>query len=292
MAVQAFVRRARLRLEAVRALQHAARGALAGGAAGLALLLATKAVYAWPVVAAAPWLLLGLGALAGALAALSRPRIPLVAAALYLDRRLGTQERIVTLVTRPDNRFADRLARELGPARALPRLPFPREATLVPVALFVLFTAGLLPAAGAAAPAPPPAPITTETAASPGAGDAEAPPEIGEALLRRLERGAAPGAAELDELSEAIERGLHRPEDRREISDALERAAKGDGEASREVAKALRAKQGGRGGGDGAASVPPPAADDGEGLIQAGPYPEAADFLRAYRRALIEEESR
>ena len=61
--VHRLVRRARARLEAVRLLKGAARGGLAGCAAGLLAVAAMKATPAWPVFAALPWILFGLGAM-------------------------------------------------------------------------------------------------------------------------------------------------------------------------------------------------------------------------------------
>ena len=56
-------------------------------------------------------------------------------AALFLDRHLETEERIVTLVTRDTGSFRGRLLRELAGVSKLPRLRLPREASLVPAAL-------------------------------------------------------------------------------------------------------------------------------------------------------------
>jgi hypothetical protein len=265
-----LVRRARAGLEAMRLLQGAARGALVGGGVGLVALLAMKLWPAWPVAAALPWALLLAGAALGVLVAVARPRIPLAAAALFLDRRLETHERFVTVVTRPAaGPFTDFVAGELAAWRRLPRLPFPREAALVPLALFLIFAAGLLPEAGAGEAR------TFRTVVAPAGGMAAAtagpPPEIDDATLLRLEQGklARPAA-----LREMLEHRLHRPEDRKAARDALGRALKGDRVAARGVAETVRAlRQAQRG-----------------GVTRAAAYPEEEEFLKEYRRARAEEE--
>jgi hypothetical protein len=265
-----LVRRARAGLDAMRLLQGAARGALAGGGVGLVTLLAMKLSPAWPVAAALPWALLSAGALLGLLVAVTRPRIPLAAAALFLDRRLETHERFVTVVTRPAaGPFTDHVAAELEAWRRLPRLPFPREAALVPVALFLVFSAGLLPAAGAGAPGP----VTAVIVPAGGAGGTEAsapPPEIDEATLRELEEGKLARTAALREM---LERRLHRPEDRKAARDALDRALEGDRAAAKGVAETVRALRRARGG----------------GVMRAAAYPEEEKFLKEYRRVRAEE---
>jgi hypothetical protein len=264
-----LVRRARAGLEGMRLLQGAARGALAGGGVGLVALLAMKLWPAWPVAAALPWALLLAGAVLGALVAVVRPRLPLSAAALFLDRRLGTRERFVTVVTRPAGPYTDFAAAELAMPGRLPRLPFPREAALVPVALFLVFAAGLLPEAGAGdartyvvAPAP---------AGGMAAATDEPPPEIDDATLKELEQGRLTRPAELKEM---LEHRLHRPEERKAARDALDRALRGDREAARGVAETVRALRQARRG----------------GVTQAAAYPEEEEFLREYRRARAEEE--
>ena len=264
-----FVRRARAGLEAIRLLQGAARGALAGAGVGLVALLAMKLWPAWPVAAALPWGLLSAGAVLGALVAGTRPRIPLAAAALFLDRRLETCERFVTVVTRPADPFTEFVTDELAVRRRLPRLPFPREVALVPLALFLVFAAGLLPEAGAGEAR------TLLTVAAPAGGMAAAtagsPPEIDDTILKDLEQGRLTRPAELREM---LEHRLHRPEDRKAARDALDRALKGDRAAARDVAETARAlRQAKRG-----------------GVTRAAAYPEEEEFLKEYRRARAEEE--
>jgi len=266
-----FVRRARAGLEAMRLLQGAARGALAGGGVGLLTLLALKLWPAWPVAVALPWALLSAGAVLGVLVAVTRPRIPMAAAALFLDRRLETHERFVTVVTRPAaGPFTDHVAAELAAWRRLPRLPFPREAALVPVALFLVFAAGLLPEAGAGGAEP----VATVIVPAGGSGGTEAsvpPPEIDDATLRELEEGKLARTAALREM---LERRLHRPEDRKAARDALDRALEGDRAAARGVAETVRALRQARSG----------------GVMQAAAYPEEEEFLKEYRRARAEED--
>jgi hypothetical protein len=265
-----LVRRARAGLEAMRLLQGAARGALVGGGVGLLTLLAMKLWPAWPVAAALPWALLSAGAVLGLLVAATRPRIPISAAALFLDRRLETHERFVTVVTRPAaGPFTDHVAAELAPWRRLPRLPFPREAALVPVALFLVFAAGLLPEAGAAETMS----VTAVIVPAGGTGGTEAsvlPPEIDDTVLKELEQGQQTQTAALREM---LERRLHRPEDRKAARDALDRALAGDRAAARGVAETVRALRQPRSG----------------GVLRAAAYPEEEKFLKEYRRARAEE---
>jgi hypothetical protein len=266
-----LARRARAGLEAMRLLQGAARGALAGGGVGLVALLAMKLRPAWPVAVALPWVLVGAGAVLGLLVALTRPGIPLAAAALFLDRRLGTHERFVTVVTRPAGPLTDYVAAELAAWRRLPRLPFPREAALVPLALFLVFAAGLLPEAGAGEAG------RVVTVIVPGGGtggtdEASAPvPEIDDATLRELEQGRLARPAELEEM---LEHRLHRPEDRQAARDALDRARLGDRAATRDVAETVRALRHARRG----------------GVTHVVAYPEEEKFLSEYRRARAEED--
>jgi hypothetical protein len=266
-----LIRRVRAALEAVRLVQGAARGALAGGGIGLLVLVATKALPAWSAAPELAWALLGAGTVVGLLVAAVRPRISLAAAALFLDRRLAMQERFVTVLTRPADPFTTHVVAELAARHRLPRLPFPREVAVVPAALFLLFAAGLLPEAGA----PPAAPGFTVVVDSSGAGtEVFVPPlEIGEEGLRRLEQGAPPADAEAVALREALEHRVHRPEDRRAAHAALERALQGDAAAAREVARTIRATREAKTG----------------GLTQVVAYPEAEEFLREYRRARAEE---
>ena len=285
--IEALVRRARTRLEATRLLRAGARGALWGGAVGLVMLLVQKA---WPAVAddaRSPWACMVLGTAVGFVVAALRKGIPRAAAALFLDRGLGTQERIVTLVTRDVGVFRERLLRELEPIRSLPRLPFPREAALVPAAMFMLFAAGLLPAAGVTANV---ATVTTPTTATDTVG--EATPDV-TAAVARMAAGDAPETADVEDVRKAIDQELHTPEERAAAQAALDRALGGDGVAARDVAKKLDASVGGSAKGDEearATGVNVGSADGGRAT--ATPYPEARELLLAYRKALAEEMSR
>jgi hypothetical protein len=255
-----LVRRARRRLEAVRLLKAASRGALAGAAAGILSLLVTPAP-------ALPWALLGAGALAGLGAALVGNRIGTAAAALYLDRRLGTLERFTTVATLPPGPLTIRVAQEIPPQRRLPRSPVPREAALVPLAVFLLFAASLLPRARAGEPPPATRLVAVPAPAEDGASEVDA------ATLERLARGERLKPEDALALREAIQRDVRRPEDRRAAEMALSRAAGGEGAAGAEVLDALR----------------PAAADRQEGRLLASAYPDAEEFVRAYRRALEED---
>ena len=264
-----LVRRARIGLEAMRLAQGAARGALVGAGVGLVALLLMKLWPAWPVSQALPWALLAAGGVTGVLVAVARRKIPLAAAALFLDRRLETHERFVTVVTRPAGPCTDFVVAELAAWRRLPRLPFPREAALIPLALFLVFAAGLLPEAGAGEAR------TFLTVVAPAGGPAAAtagpPPEIDDAILKELEQGRLSRPADLREM---LEHRMHRPEDRKTARDALDRALKGDRSAARGVAETVRALRQARRG----------------GVTRAAAYPEEEKFLQEYRRARAEEE--
>ncbi len=253
-----LVRRARRRLEFVRLAKAASRGALAGAAAGLLSLLLARGML--------PWALMATGAVAGFVAALLRRPIGLPAAALYLDRRLGTAERFATVATRPPDPLTIRVAEELAQVRRLPRSPVPRETALVPLALFLLFAAGLLPAP------------REETRAEAGfvvvaAGEGASAAEADAGTLERLARGERLAPIEAEALREAIERGVRRPEERRAARAALDRAIGGEGASGALVLEALK----------------PRAADPKGAALRASAYPEALEFVRAYRRALQED---
>jgi hypothetical protein len=282
-AARRFVRRGRARLEGVRLARAAARGALVGAGVGLVALAAHKLAGFGPAHLA--WVLLGTGAAVFLAAALGARRIGLPAAALWLDRELGTQERLTTLLVAAPGPFDERLQAELGAPR-LPRLPLPREITLVPAALFLVFAAGLLPAGGGDTPvAPAAAPAATPVAEGAGA---EAPPDV-DADVARLKRGEAP--SEAAKVRAAIEKGLHRPEDRAEAQGALEKALKGDAAAGRELAAKLEALQGGAGDTDRAvASEPRAPVRPDDGGVSATPYTDRIVLVRAYRRALLEKD--
>jgi hypothetical protein len=253
-----LVRRARRRLEAVRLLKAASRGALAGAAAGLLSLLVTRA----PAV---PWALLGAGALAGLAIALFQGPIGAAAAALYLDRRLGTLERFTTVATLPPDPLTIRVAEEIPRQRHLPRSPVPREAAFVPLAVFLLFAASLLPRARAEEPPPATTLVALPAPAEEGAVEVDA------ATLERLARGERLMPEEAEALRDAIERDVRRPEDRRAAEKALSRAAGGEGASGADVLRALK---------------PAAAADREKGRLLASAYPDAIEFVRAYRQAL------
>jgi hypothetical protein len=293
--VLVLVRRARALLDALRVAKSASRGLLAG-AAGAMVLLACGKVLAWHGAGAWAWAMVAAGACSGAIVALARPRIGVAAAALFLDRGLATHERIATLATCPAGPFTDRVASELGGARAVPRLPVPREAALAPVALFGVLALGLVPAAGATQPGEDAAGYAASAPARPAAdGRGDVPvPELPDETIARLARGGAPAPAEVARMQAALDRDAHRPEDRRAAADDLARAAEGDAEAARRVAARLEAARGGRVAGDAfaegdATPVAPDAPPEGAAL-QVTAYPEAAAFLGAYRRALLEED--
>lgn len=252
-----LVRRARRRLEAVRLLKGASRGALAGAVLGL---------LALPFGGALPWALLAAGTAAGLAAALLGKPIGAAAAALYLDRRLGTLERFTTVATLPPDPLTIRVAEEIPRPRRLPRSPVPREAALVPLAAFLLFAASLLPRAGEEAPAAATAVVVVPAPADEGG------TEVAQATIERLARGERLRPEEAAALREAIDRGVRRPEDRRAAEAALSRAAGGEGASGAEVLKALR----------------PPA--PGGGALLANAYPDREEFVRAYRQALKENQ--
>jgi len=253
-----LVRRARRRLEAVRLLKAASRGALAGAALGLlSLPFATLPLL--------PWALLAAGALAGLVAALPGRPIGAAAAALYLDRRLGTHERFTTVATLPPDPLTMHVASEIPLPRRLPRSPVPREAALVPLAAFLLFAASLLPRAQAEAPAAEPELVVLPGPAAAGA------PEVDPQTLAKLAKGEKLKREEAEALREAIEREVRRPEERRAAEAALSRAQGGEGASGAEVLKALRP------------------ADRRGGMIRASAYPDAEEFVRAYRQALSED---
>ncbi len=253
-----LVRRARRRLETVRLLKGAARGALAGSVLGL---------LAMPFgPAALPWALLGAGAAAGLVAALLGDPIDTTAAALYLDRRLGTEERFTTVATLPPDPLTIRVAEEIPRQGRLPRSPVPREAAFVPLAAFLLFAASLLPRVREEAPPQGTGIVVLPAAAEDGAAD------VATATLEKLARGERLMPEEALALREAIERGVRRPEDRRAAEAALSRAEGGEGASGGEVLKALR----------------PPA--PGGGALLSSAYPGAEEFVRAYRQALEEKQ--
>ena len=288
-AIVRFVRRGRTRLEARRYLRAAARGALAGGAVGFVALVAGK--LGVPMPAWVPWSLPAAGAIAGLLGAAFAPRIRLASAALFLDERLETHERLVTLVTRDPGRFGPRLVSELDGVGRLPRVALPREVALVPAALFLLFAVGLLPRANGE---PDPAEATAEPVVSM-SGEAlagAAPPKDVSAAVARLARGETPRASEVADLRRAVEHTLFSPEERSAALGELARAAEGDGTAAKRVAKILTAARGGGAADETSAPVTPEPVTDGSGAAAVTVYPKHRELVLAYRRALAEEKSR
>lgn len=289
-AIERLVRRGRARLEAMRFLRGAARGTLAGGAFGLVALAAQKlglSIPAW-----APWSLPAAGAVGGLVAAALSPRIALVSAALYLDDRLDTHERLVTIVTRDPGRFGPRILAELEGVQRLPRVPLPREFSLVPAALFLLFAVGLLPNAnGEPGFAADPGSQETFLAGAFREAGAMRAPDVSKAVAR-LARGDTPEAADVAGLRHAVDEAVFSPEQRRTALSELKRAAAGDGEAAKRVAKILKAALGGSG------ETGEPTPDrvvrngDGGGAATATVYPKHRELVLAYRRALAEEKSR
>jgi len=254
-----LVRRARRRLEAARLSKAASRGALMGAVLGLLSLAFTRAQ---PML---PWAFLVTGALAGLVQALLGKPIDAAAAALYLDRRLGTSERFVTVATLPPDPLTIRVAEELAGERRLPRSPVPREAALVPLAFFLLFAAGLLPR-------PREEKRASRFVVAPAAAE-DGGAEVDAAMLEKLARAERLQPKEAEALREAIEREVRRPEERRAARAALAKAAGGEGASGAEVLRALE----------------PRTADTKGGALLASAYPEATEFVRAYRRALEED---
>jgi hypothetical protein len=212
-----------------------------------------------------PWACMAAGALGGLALAFLRKPIGLAAAALYLDRRLGTAERFATVATRPPNPLTIRVAEELLSQKRLPRSPVPREVALVPLALFLLFAAGLLPAPRGEAREEAFVVAPARAGGSAEAADA--------ATIAKLARGEPLTPREAEALREAIERGVRRPEERRAALAALDRAAGGEGASGAVAAELL---------------LPRAAGAEGA-VLRAGAYPDAEEFVRAYRRALEED---
>ncbi|MCZ6787787.1 MAG: hypothetical protein O7E54_11565 [Planctomycetota bacterium] len=295
--VRRFVRRARVRLEIVRLGKAAARGALWAGSAGVLLTLFSKAWPGWTLAPIVPWSICFAGAVIAALAARVRGGVSLEAAALFLDRRLGTHEALSTLVTRPQSSFAPYIAHCFASLPRQPALSVPREATLLPAALFLLFAVGLIPGArGDLVPAARLAgALEVEVAGASALAPAKPIPDVS-AAVARLAKGESPLARDAGDLREAIERGVRRPEDRRSALLALLEAEGGDGAASKEVAGALKGLVGARGGEENAT---PESKDGARGPGEASSgrtlgvvYPEQQEFLRAFRRALSKKGKR
>jgi hypothetical protein len=267
-----LVRRTRRRLEGLRLLRAGARGAALLAAGAIVVVLLGKAAgggasWAW-------WLPLA-GALGGLAVAISRHAIAPVSAALFLDARNGTQERFTTLWARPSSPNAPRWAEELVEAR-VPTLTWPREAGLVPVALFLLFAAGLIPTGSEPRES---FAIVSESESAP-AEEAAGDPE---AAAKQLAEERPLGAEQSKAIERAIEAAFARPEERARARAALVKAKGGDLAASERLGKALVEGAGALG--EPSASRPETAnAADAE--IDArliSPYPEEYQYLRAYR---------
>ena len=274
----------------------ATRGALAGGALGLALLVLGKLVPSIPAAAGMAWICLAAGAAAGFGWAALGGSISSSAAALYLDRRLGTHERIVTVQSRPTDPLRPIVARDVALPAALPQPPLPRETALLPAALFLLFAAGLLPEAQGAPDAGSFVAVAApQTVAGNGeaaqAGDA--PPDTA-ALLEALAKGEL-SPTDARALQNVLDAALARPEERARLQDLLRRAEGGDRAAAREVAAALDRARGGAGGNEGAAGGTASEAFSARAADDAPPpalYPAKQDLVRAYYRALAREDER
>ncbi len=274
----------------------ATRGALAGGALGLAILVLGKIVPSIPAAAGVAWICLAAGAVAGFAWAALGGSISSSSAALYLDRRLGTHERIVTVQSRPAHPLRPIVARDVAIPAALPQPPLPRETALLPAALFLLFAAGLLPEAKAAQDARGFVAVAApQTVAGSGdaAPDGDASPDTA-ALLDALAKGELT-PADARALQSALDAAIARPEERARLQDLLRRAEGGDRAAAREVAAALdRARGGSGGGGDAAAGSASEAfsARAADGAPPPALYPEKQHLIRAYYRALAREDER
>jgi len=275
-----LVRRTRRRLEGLRLLRAAARGALVGAAIALVLVLLGKALGR-PEPAA--WWLPLAGALAGLGVAAARGAIGLVPAALFLDARLHTDERFTTLLARPGSPLAPRWAMELEGHARIPALVWPREAGLVPVALFCLFAATLVPAAGGSGEEFANA---GETAPSPASAEpAEHAPADPDAAAQALS-----GASELSperrrEIERAIDESFARPEDRTRARAELARAEGGDAAARERLGEALLEGAGALGGAESSRGGTTAPGASGVDARLSSPYPGEYEFLRAYRVA-------
>jgi len=283
-----LVRATRRRLEAMRLLRGASRGALVACGVGLVLLLLEKASVQTLMPAGLAWWLALAGALAGVAATLVRPAIPVAVAALYLDERCATEERFVTLWSLPDDPHAAGWARGVAHVARVPRTALPREVGFVPVALFLLFGAGLLPTAAAASPTEIARLIDADAEAAPSTDAAVDAGRRVEDAARTLRERRKPNREALDGLERAIDHAFVRPEDRKAARVELAKARAGDGAARERLAQGLL--KGGllKGAGaladsDSAArSTASPAAGDASEGATPSPYRDEAAFLRAY----------
>jgi len=268
----ALVRRTRIRLEALRWQRAACRGALLGTGVAFILVLLGKA--AGSAVAGAWWFPVA-GLVAGSFWALFRRGIDMAGAALLLDARWRTGELFTTVLSRRESPRAAEWAGALDEKRGALSLPWPREAGLLPVALFLLFAATLIPAGGE------PAPVIAVPADG-GEKSAQKTPSEGdpEAAAERLEEGRALSPDEKRSVEEAIEAAFARPEERARARELLE-AAGGDAAARERLGEALLKGAGALGEQSRSGAI------DGGGVEVdarlASPYPDHWEYLRAYR---------
>lgn len=290
-----LVRRVRGRLELLRLAKACARGALVGGVAGVVLVLVGRFAPALRVGPLVPWGVLVAAATLAALGAmLFGRRFRTEDAALFLDDRLGTRGGIVTLLEMPAHPFASRFAAGAD-ARAIPRLPFPREVPLVPVALFLLFGVGLLPGPAVAGERRAEALVAVPSASVPGIEPVGADLAPIDPLLAELKQGTALSEPERESVRKAIERRVHLPEERQRARRELERAQSGDAAAAKSLAKRLGAAMSGESTGAEDPESPdarPAGANCHESQTSkpgwaSSPYPEAVELVRAYHRALV-----
>jgi len=290
----ALVRRTRLRLEFMRLVRAASRGALAG-TAGAVVFVILERLGSLAAPTAWMWSLPGVGACCAVVFALTQQHIEAVSAALFLDSRLVTNERFVTLWSNAQSplapRWAEEIGTELGTERSTPRIAWPREAGLAPVALFVLFLAGLLPALEVDASLV----VLQEQSKSAGnedlAGSAGSEGDGGknadpDAAAKRLGEDRALTPQEVAAVRRASDDTFARPEDRRRAQKLLNAASGGDRSSAERLALALI---------EGAGALDESGADSGGGLKSAGgsetaagarfasPYREEIEYLRAYQ---------
>jgi len=288
----------RKRLGAWLLLGAACRGLLAGAAVAVPLLLLSRFAAPFPHLDVWAWSLPAAGALLAAVARRRGPAVALGDAALFLDRRWKSGERVATAATCPADEFSERAAAEI-PAAPLPRLPLPREGAFVPAALFLLVALSLLPRASADGREEG-GPAERTAAAAPTArgrpGRAPRPAVLPEEARRRLAAGERPAPADETPLREAIEARLKLPEERREAHALLDRALRGEAASAKALATALLRGEGASAGGSpeeaegpGEGRREPAAAEPGRRAAGMAPaYPEMESFLRDYRNAVAE----
>jgi len=281
----ALVRAARRQLESLRVLRGASRGALLAAALGLLLILLDYAAPGAALPAALAWWLTLAGALAGVAATLVRPSIPAAAAAIYLDQRCDTQERFVTIWSLPLSEYAPEWAGAVAGVSRVPRLPLPRESSLVPVALFLLMAAGLLPAASADTPMEI-ARIGHEATVGAASDSTNTETDSGEQVdeaAKTLRKQGALSATAIEEIERAIESAFPRPEEREVARAELVKARAGNREARERLSEALLKGAGVLAESDspvGSSGSPAARSDSEHG--RPSPYPGEAAYLRAY----------